>query len=102
MLQQAVVAGERVFELMDRPRQTYGDDERPLESGSIAFDHVSFAYRDDQLVLQDINLEVPSRGFVALVGHTGSGKSTLASLLMGYYPLTQGGDPSGRTAACRA
>ncbi|WP_096152374.1 SmdB family multidrug efflux ABC transporter permease/ATP-binding protein [Enterobacter hormaechei] len=90
MLQQALVAGERVFELMDRPRQTYGDDERPLESGSIAFDHVSFAYRDDQLVLQDINLEVPSRGFVALVGHTGSGKSTLASLLMGYYPLTQG------------
>lgn len=90
MLQQAVVAGERVFELMDRPRQTYGDDERPLESGSIAFDHVSFAYRDDQLVLQDINLEVPSRGFVALVGHTGSGKSTLASLLMGNYPLTQG------------
>ena len=90
MLQQAVVAGERVFELMDRPRQTYGDDERPLESGSIAVDHVSFAYRDDQLVLQDINLEVPSRGFVALVGHTGSGKSTLASLLMGYYPLTQG------------
>ncbi|WP_370938624.1 SmdB family multidrug efflux ABC transporter permease/ATP-binding protein [Enterobacter hormaechei] len=90
MLQQAVVAGERVFELMDRPRQTYGDDERPLESGSIAFDHVSFAYRDDQLVLQDINLEVLSRGFVALVGHTGSGKSTLASLLMGYYPLTQG------------
>lgn len=90
MLQQAVVAGERVFELMDRPRQTYGDDERPLESGSIAFVHVSFAYRDDQLVLQNINLEVPSRGFVALVGHTGSGKSTLASLLMGYYPLTQG------------
>ncbi|MBE3467508.1 SmdB family multidrug efflux ABC transporter permease/ATP-binding protein [Enterobacter cloacae complex sp. P15RS] len=90
MLQQAVVAGERVFELMDRPRQTYGDDDRPLESGSIAFYHVSFAYRDDQLVLQDINLDVPSRGFVALVGHTGSGKSTLASLLMGYYPLTQG------------
>ncbi|MHA0875132.1 SmdB family multidrug efflux ABC transporter permease/ATP-binding protein [Enterobacter pasteurii] len=90
MLQQAVVAGERVFELMDRPRQTYGTDERPLESGSIAFDNVSFAYRDDQLVLQNINLNVPSRGFVALVGHTGSGKSTLASLLMGYYPLTQG------------
>lgn len=90
MLQQAVVAGERVFELMDRPRQTYGSDERPLQSGSIAFDDVSFAYREDRLVLQNINLEVPSRGFVALVGHTGSGKSTLASLLMGYYPLTQG------------
>jgi ATP-binding cassette subfamily B multidrug efflux pump len=90
MLQQAVVAGERVFELMDRPRQAYGNDERPLQSGSIAFDNVSFAYREDRLVLQDITLDVPSRGFVALVGHTGSGKSTLASLLMCYYPVTHG------------
>ena len=90
MLQQAVVAGERVFELMDRPRQTYGNDDRPLQSGAIVFDNVSFAYRDDQLVLQDISLAVPSRGFVALVGHTGSGKSTLASLLMGYYPVSRG------------
>ncbi|EHG4154276.1 SmdB family multidrug efflux ABC transporter permease/ATP-binding protein [Salmonella enterica] len=90
MLQQAVVAGERVFELMDRPRQRYGSDDRPLQSGAIDIDHLSFAYRDDNLVLQDITLSVPSRSFVALVGHTGSGKSTLASLLMGYYPLTQG------------
>lgn len=90
MLQQAVVAGERVFELMDRPRQAYGNEERPLQSGTIAFDNVSFAYREDRLVLQDITLDVPSRGFVALVGHTGSGKSTLASLLMGYYPVTHG------------
>lgn len=35
MLQQAVVAGERVFELMDRPRQRYGSDDRPLQSGAI-------------------------------------------------------------------
>lgn len=90
ILQQAVVAGERVFELMDRPRQTYGDDERELQSGAIEIDHVSFAYREDRLVLQDIDLDIPSRSFVALVGHTGSGKSTLASLLMGYYPLTSG------------
>lgn len=90
MLQQAVVAGERVFELMDGPRQRYGDDNRPLRSGRIDVEHVSFSYRDNNLVLQDVSLSVPSRGFVALVGHTGSGKSTLASLLMGYYPLTQG------------
>ncbi|MGY5958159.1 SmdB family multidrug efflux ABC transporter permease/ATP-binding protein [Kosakonia sp. BK9b] len=90
MLQQAVVAGERVFELMDRPRQSYGEDETPLRSGAIDIDNVSFAYREDQLVLQDISLHVEPRSFVALVGHTGSGKSTLASLLMGYYPLTQG------------
>ncbi|KFC08630.1 multidrug resistance-like ATP-binding protein [Trabulsiella guamensis ATCC 49490] len=90
IMQQAVVAGERVFEMMDRPRQTYGNDNTPLQSGAVVFDNVSFAYRDDRLVLRDINLTIPSRSFVALVGHTGSGKSTLASLLMGYYPLTQG------------
>lgn len=90
MLQQAVVAGERVFELMDGPRQRYGQDARPLASGQIEIDDVSFAYRDDNLVLQNISLSVPSRSFVALVGHTGSGKSTLASLLMGYYPLRHG------------
>lgn len=90
MLQQAVVAGERVFELMDGPRQRYGQDPRPLASGQIDVEDVSFAYRDDNLVLQNVTLSVPSRSFVALVGHTGSGKSTLASLLMGYYPLSQG------------
>ncbi|VDZ84456.1 SmdB family multidrug efflux ABC transporter permease/ATP-binding protein [Kluyvera intermedia] len=90
ILQQAVVAGERVFELMDRPRQQYGNDMAPLENGNIDIDNVSFAYRDDKLVLQNISLSIPARSFVALVGHTGSGKSTLASLLMGYYPPNSG------------
>lgn len=90
MLQQAVVAGERVFELMDRPRQHYGADDAPLASGDVAVDQLSFAYQEDRLVLKNIDLHIPSRSFVALVGHTGSGKSTLASLMMGYYPLTKG------------
>ena len=90
MLQQAVVAGERVFELMDRPRQHYGDDIAPLARGDIDIDDVSFAYRDDKMVLQNISLSIPARSFVALVGHTGSGKSTLASLLMGYYSPNSG------------
>ncbi|MDC6112049.1 SmdB family multidrug efflux ABC transporter permease/ATP-binding protein [Serratia rubidaea] len=90
ILQQAVVAGERIFELMDRSQQRYGVDERPLQSGRIDIDNLSFAYRADKKVLQNIQLSVPSRGFVALVGHTGSGKSTLANLLMGYYPVSEG------------
>ncbi|MGE9551833.1 SmdB family multidrug efflux ABC transporter permease/ATP-binding protein [Erwinia amylovora] len=90
MLQQAVVAGERIFELMDAPRQRYGSDDRPLTSGTIDIENLTFAYRDDRNVLSEINLHVPSRNFVALVGHTGSGKSTLANLIMGYYPITQG------------
>lgn len=90
MLQQAIVAGERIFELMDAPRQHYGQQQQPLHSGRIDIEHLSFAYRDGRNVLEDISLQVPSRSFVALVGHTGSGKSTLASLLMGYYPVKQG------------
>ena len=90
MLQQAVVSGERIFELMDATQQRYGSDDRPLMSGRISLRQLSFAYRADREVLSDINLEVPARSFVALVGHTGSGKSTLANLLMGYYPATRG------------
>ncbi len=59
MLQQAVVAGERVFELMDRPRQAWGADDAPLSSGRVEIDHLSFAYRGDRLVLQDITLDIP-------------------------------------------
>ncbi|PHM63075.1 SmdB family multidrug efflux ABC transporter permease/ATP-binding protein [Xenorhabdus ishibashii] len=90
VLQQAVVSGERVFELMDSPQQQYGNDLRALESGRIDIENLNFSYRSDKLVLSDINLHVPSHGFMALVGHTGSGKSTLANLIMGYYPWQNG------------
>ncbi|MGQ1884753.1 multidrug efflux ABC transporter permease/ATP-binding subunit SmdB [Serratia marcescens] len=90
ILQQAVVAGERIFELMDRSQQSYGTDDSPLAGGRIDITDLSFAYRAEKKVLQHISLSVPSRGFVALVGHTGSGKSTLANLLMGYYPVSEG------------
>ncbi|MBV6816349.1 SmdB family multidrug efflux ABC transporter permease/ATP-binding protein [Rahnella sp. PD12R] len=90
ILQQAVVAGERIFDLMDRTQQQYGPDDKLLTSGEIEVRDVSFAYLPDKWVLENISLHVPSRGFVALVGHTGSGKSTLANLLMGYYPLNKG------------
>ncbi|HGN1706040.1 TPA: SmdB family multidrug efflux ABC transporter permease/ATP-binding protein [Providencia rettgeri] len=90
MLQQAVVSGERVFELMDSPQQAYGENVAPLQGGSITINHLSFAYRDDKIVLKDINLHVPDNNFIALVGHTGSGKSTIANLIMGYYPWQEG------------
>jgi len=90
MLQQAIVAGERIFELMDAPRQHYGADARPLIAGSIEITDLTFAYDSHRPVLSDINITVPSRRFIALVGHTGSGKSTLVNLMMGYYPLKQG------------
>ncbi|MDE9541394.1 SmdB family multidrug efflux ABC transporter permease/ATP-binding protein [Xenorhabdus bovienii] len=90
LLQQAVVSGERVFELMDSPQQQYGTDQQALTSGRIDIENLTFAYRNDKIVLSDINLHVPTHGFVALVGHTGSGKSTLTNLIMGYYPWQDG------------
>ncbi len=90
ILQQAVVSGERVFELMDAPLQHYGSSSHFITQGNIDVNSLWFAYRDEQWVLKDINLTIPARHFVAFVGHTGSGKSTLASLLMGNYPWQKG------------
>lgn len=90
ILQQAVVSGERVFELMDAPLQHYGSSSHIITQGHIDVNSLWFAYRDEQWVLKDINLTIPARHFVAFVGHTGSGKSTLASLLMGNYPWQKG------------
>ncbi|HFQ5199757.1 TPA: ABC transporter transmembrane domain-containing protein [Vibrio vulnificus] len=90
LLQQALVASERIFEMMDAPEQSYGHDQQPLKSGSIAIEQLSFSYDGKQQVLKQIDIDVEHQQFVALVGHTGSGKSTLASLLMGFYPVSQG------------
>ncbi|WP_109371688.1 SmdB family multidrug efflux ABC transporter permease/ATP-binding protein [Proteus genomosp. 6] len=90
ILQQAVVSGERVFELMDAPLQHYGSSSHSITQGNIDVNSLWFAYRDEQWVLKDINLTISARHFVAFVGHTGSGKSTLASLLMGNYPWQKG------------
>ncbi len=90
LLQQALVSSERVFELIDAKQQTYGDDHKPLKTGSIELSNLTFSYDGKQDVLKDISLKAAHQDFIALVGHTGSGKSTLASLLMGFYPTNVG------------
>ena len=57
--------------------------------GAIAFDHVSFAYRDKP-VLHDVDLRIPAGHIVALVGETGAGKSTMARLISRFYDPTEG------------
>ncbi|EJC6792839.1 ATP-binding cassette domain-containing protein [Vibrio parahaemolyticus] len=90
LLQQALVSSERVFELIDAKPQTYGDDHKPLKTGSIELSNLTFSYDGKQDVLKDVSLKAAHHDFIALVGHTGSGKSTLASLLMGFYPTNVG------------
>ncbi|AJR07859.1 multidrug resistance-like ATP-binding protein MdlB [Photobacterium gaetbulicola] len=90
LLQQALVASERIFGFIDAEQQAYGDDVVSLASGQLECRQVNFSYDGKHPVLQGINVMMPHRGFLALVGHTGSGKSTLASLLMGFYPVSKG------------
>lgn len=58
--------------------------------GHISFKNVSFSYTEGIPVLENINLEIPARHVVALVGPTGVGKSTLVSLIPRFYDVTEG------------
>ena len=90
LLQQAVVAGERVFAIMDEPGETQSATRHRILHGAVRFEHVGFSYDGRQEVLTDISFTVPQGGFFAIVGHTGSGKSTLISLLLRFYTPQSG------------
>ena len=88
-LQQAMVAGERVFALLDEGRESTDGRSVPL-AGRVSFHEVDFSYDGVQPVLQGVSFSVSPGQMLALVGHTGSGKSTIISLLMGFYPIDSG------------
>lgn len=92
VLQMGVVNAERVFNLLDTEASQPDDGkENPeLLQGRISIEHLWFAYRDDQFVLKDINLEIKAGEMIAFVGATGSGKTTLASLINRYYDIQKG------------
>lgn len=86
LLQQAVVAGERVFALIDMPEECRTEDSRAIvRHGAIAIKDISFSYDGEHDVLRHVSLDVQPGSFIGIVGHTGSGKSTLASLLLRFY-----------------
>jgi ATP-binding cassette, subfamily B, bacterial len=64
--------------------------ELPPIQGAITFDHLSFGYVPDRLVIEDVNLQVAPGETVAFVGPTGAGKSTLAKLVTRFYDPTVG------------
>ena len=81
------IAGGRILSLMNEPEMK-GERQSP-EAGDIRFEHVSFAYRDRD-VLQDISLTLPANSLTALVGPSGSGKSTLMKLCARFYDPQKG------------
>lgn len=58
--------------------------------GDIRFENVSFAYNENEEVFHNLNLDVPSGEYVALVGSSGVGKTTLCSLIPRFYDVTEG------------
>jgi ATP-binding cassette subfamily B protein len=64
--------------------------ELPPIEGRIVFDHLSFGYDPDRLVIEDVDLTVAPGETVAFVGPTGAGKSTLAKLVTRFYDPTMG------------
>jgi ATP-binding cassette, subfamily B, multidrug efflux pump len=59
-------------------------------TGHIVFDHVWFAYTDDNYVLRDVSFDVQPGERVGVVGATGSGKTTLINLLLRFYDVSRG------------
>ncbi|WP_175868379.1 ABC transporter ATP-binding protein [Bartonella gabonensis] len=82
-----------MFEILDRPLTVIEHKEAKdlnKTQGAIRFEHVSFAYTDNKMVLKDINLEIEAGKITALVGPSGSGKSTIINLIMRLYDPTKG------------
>lgn len=90
ILQAAMAAAERIFGLLDEPRERSGTRPLPELRGDIEFRDVWFAYHDEEWVLKGVSFHVWPGERVALVGPTGSGKSTIVNLLLGFYRPQRG------------
>lgn len=89
-LEQALVAAERVFRLLDRHGEAVSDERIIRYQGNVRFEKVWFAYQDEEYVLKDLSFQAKQGETVALVGHTGSGKSSVMNLLFRFYDATKG------------
>ena len=88
-----VAGAERIFEILDtKPDITDAACVRALPEvqGAVRFDHVSFSYDEDTLVLSDVSFQVRPGETIALVGPTGAGKTTIVNLISRFYDIQKG------------
>lgn len=94
MMQSAAAASERVFEFLEEEEEEQMV-EHPVTlengvEGHVTFEHVSFGYRPDQIIIKDFSEQVQPGQKIAIVGPTGAGKTTLVKLLMRFYDVNSG------------
>jgi ABC-type multidrug transport system fused ATPase/permease subunit len=93
-LQSATAALEKIATVLAEPPGV-PEPERPVAlgrpvRGALSLDALTFAYRDDRVVLPALSLDIPAGQTVALVGATGAGKTTIAKLISRFYDPTAG------------
>jgi ATP-binding cassette subfamily B protein len=90
-MQRVKAAAKRVYGFMDEPELSIIEEEMPADiKGNISFDHVSFSYKPEEPLIDNLNVEIRSGQKVAIVGPTGAGKTTIVNLLMRFYDLNSG------------
>jgi ATP-binding cassette subfamily B multidrug efflux pump len=92
-IQSAVASAERVYELLDAREQEPDPAGAPLpadRTGRVSFTNVTFRYRDDEPLIENLSLDVDPGRMIAIVGPTGAGKTTLVNLLLRFYELDGG------------
>jgi len=89
-LERSLIAGKRVFEVLDTAGEPVSEKSLPRYKGNVLFEDVSFAYKDNEYVLKNLSFEAHQGETIALVGHTGSGKSSIMNLLFRFYDPSKG------------
>lgn len=93
VLQQSLASAERVFPLIDLERESERESEGKIElsevRGTVQFQDISFAYRENP-VINNISFKAEPGQVIALVGPSGSGKTTLLNLLQRFYSVNSG------------
>ncbi len=92
-LKYAMADMDNVIKLLKRPLEIIDEknaSDLTIETSTIEFEHVSFAYNENREILRDISFKIPAGKKIAVVGPSGAGKSTLARLIFRFYDTTGG------------